>query len=100
MSIDAAFTHFPSLTTKRLQLRKIQPTDAEALFAIRSDREVMDFYGEEPHQSLEDTHELIQQTQDAYDRRESILWSITLKDERYHNWFMHTHVLRSRLSFC
>ena len=59
MSIDAAFTHFPSLTTNRLHLRQIQPTDAEAFFAIKSDREVMDFYGDEPHQSLEDTHALI-----------------------------------------
>jgi len=81
MSLDAAFTNFPSLTTNRLHLRQIQPTDAEALFAIRSDRAVMDFYGEEPHQSLEDTHALIQQIQDAYDRRGAILWGITLKGE-------------------
>jgi ribosomal-protein-alanine N-acetyltransferase len=81
MSIDAAFTHYPSLTTNHLHLRHIQPTDAEALFAIRSDREVMDFYGEEPHQSLDDTHALIQQLQDSYDRREAILWGITLKGE-------------------
>jgi len=81
MSLDVAFTNFPSLTTNRLHLRQIQPTDAEALFAIRSDRAVMDFYGEEPHQSLEDTHALIQQIQDAYDRRGAILWGITLKGE-------------------
>jgi [ribosomal protein S5]-alanine N-acetyltransferase len=45
MSIDAAFTHFPSLTTNRLHLRQIQPTDAEALFAIKSDQKVTEFYG-------------------------------------------------------
>ena len=33
MSIDVAFTHFPSLTTNRLHLRQIQPTDVEAFFA-------------------------------------------------------------------
>ncbi len=81
MSLDVAFTHFPSLTTDRLHLRQIQPTDAEALFATRSDREVMDFYGEEPHQSLEDTHALIQQLQDSYNRHEAIFWGITLKGE-------------------
>ncbi|MBA2288095.1 MAG: GNAT family N-acetyltransferase [Ktedonobacteraceae bacterium] len=81
MSIETAFTYFPSLSTNRLHLRQIKPTDAEALFAIRSDREVMDFYGEEPHQSLEDTHALIQQLQDSYNRREAILWGITLKGE-------------------
>ncbi len=46
MSIEVAFTHFPSLTTNRLHLRQLQLTDAEALFAIRSDREVMEPYGQ------------------------------------------------------
>lgn len=81
MTIDAAFTHFPALTTDRLHLRQIQPTDAEAFFVIKSDREVMDFYGDEIHQSLEETHVLIQQLQDSYDRREAIIWGITLKGE-------------------
>jgi ribosomal-protein-alanine N-acetyltransferase len=81
MSIDSAFTHFPSLTTNRLHLRQMRPDDAEALFAIRSDRAVMDFYGDEPHQSLEDTYTLIQQIQDDYERREALLWGITLKGE-------------------
>ncbi len=81
MSIDEVFTHFPSLTTNRLHLRQFQPTDAESLFAIRSDRQVMDFYGEEPHQSLEETHMLLQQIQDSYVQREALFWGITLKGE-------------------
>lgn len=79
MSIEAAFTHFPTLTTDRLHLRQIVPTDAEALFEIRSDREVMDFYGEEAHQSLEETSALIQNFQDVYNRREALFWGITFK---------------------
>lgn len=81
MSIDAAFTHFPSLTTNRLHLRQVQPTDAEALFAIRSDPEAMEFFGQEPHQSLDDTRALIQRLQAHYDQREAILWVITLKGD-------------------
>ncbi len=81
MSMDEVFTHFPSLTTDRLHLRQIQQADAEAFFAIKSDREVMDFYGDETHKSLEDTHALIQQLQDSYDRREAIFWGMTLKGE-------------------
>lgn len=81
MTIDAAFTHFPTLTTNRLQLRQIQPTDAEALFAIRSNQEAMEFYGHEPHQSIEDTHKLIQRLQTIYDQREAIFWIIALKGE-------------------
>jgi len=64
-----------------LHLRQIQPTDAEALFAIKSDQKVTEFYGQEPHQSLEDTHELMQRLQALYDRREAIYWGITFKGE-------------------
>ena len=81
MSIDAAFTHFPTLTTSRFYLRQIQPTDAEALFAIRSDREVTASYGQEPQQFLDEARELIQQIQGYYEQRDAIFWGITLKGE-------------------
>lgn len=81
MTIDAAFTHFPSLTTNRLQLQQIQPSDAEALFVPFSDEETMQYYGDEPHQSLDETRAAIAQTQTNYARREAIRWGITLKGE-------------------
>src|SRR5258706_15756432 len=81
MTIDVAFTRFPSLPTNRLFLRQIQSKDAEALFATLSDEEAMEFYGHEPHRSLDDTHTLIQQIQARYDRHEAIRWGITLKGE-------------------
>ncbi len=81
MTIDTAFTRFPSLTTDRLLLRQIRPGDAEALFAILSDQQVTEFYGHEPHQSLADTQELIRQIQAHYARREALRWGITLQGE-------------------
>jgi [ribosomal protein S5]-alanine N-acetyltransferase len=81
MAIDAMFTQFPCLTTNRLQLRQIQLTDAEALFATFSDEEVMEFYGHLPHRSVDDSYELIQQQQTWYAQREGIRWGITYKDE-------------------
>lgn len=81
MTIEAAFTHFPALTTKRLRLRQIRPTDAEAIFATFSDEETMKFYGHEPHQSLKDSQELIGQIQARYARREGLRWGITLQGE-------------------
>ena len=81
MSIDSAFTQFPSLTTNRLFLRQIRPDDAEALFAIFSDHQVTEFYGHEPHQSLDEAQELIRQTQAHYLRRENLRWGITFKGE-------------------
>jgi len=80
-TIDAAFTHFPSLTTNHLVLRHIQPSDAEDLFATFSDEETMQFYGHEPHRSVDESQELIEQIQARYGRREGIRWGITLKGE-------------------
>lgn len=81
MTIDAAFTHFPSLTTSRLLLRHILPGDAESLFAIFSDEESMKFYGHEPHKSLDDTKEVIRQIEERYARKEALRWGITFKGE-------------------
>jgi RimJ/RimL family protein N-acetyltransferase len=81
MTIDAAFTQFPSLTTNRLLLRQIQPHDAEALFAILSDEESMEFYGHEPHQFLDETKDLIRQIEERYARKEALRWCITLQGE-------------------
>jgi ribosomal-protein-alanine N-acetyltransferase len=79
MTIEAAFTHFPSLTTDRLHLRKIQPADAEAFFAIKSDPEVTKLYGVEPHRSLDDTQGWIRRVMDSYEQRDGLFWCLTLK---------------------
>lgn len=81
MSIDTAFTNYPSLTTDRLHLRQIQLADAEALFAIRSDPAVREPYGQEPAQSIEEAREFIQSTHNFYERRRAIYWAVTLKGE-------------------
>lgn len=81
MTIDGMFTQFPCLTTDRLLLRRIQLTDAEALFAIFSDANVMEFYGHMPHRSEDDSQELIRQQHAWYARREGIRWGITRKGQ-------------------
>ena len=81
MTTDDAFTRFPTLITNRLLLRHIELGDAESLFAILSDEKAMEFYGNEPHQSLDDTKELIRQIQARYDNKQALRWGITLKNE-------------------
>ncbi|HJT57647.1 MAG TPA: GNAT family protein [Ktedonobacteraceae bacterium] len=81
MTFDAAFTRFPTLTTKRLRLRQIELNDAKDLFATFSDKEVMRFYGQEPHRSLNETRQWIEYAQTNYRLRETMRWGITLKDE-------------------
>jgi ribosomal-protein-alanine N-acetyltransferase len=82
MNIDQAFTRFPTLSTPRLWLRPIQADDAEALFATHSDEQVTEFYGHEPHTTLDDTRSLIARIQAGYSQRESIHWGITLTGEK------------------
>jgi ribosomal-protein-alanine N-acetyltransferase len=81
MSFDAALVQFPTLSTRRLQLRQLRPTDAEAMFAIKGDLEVTKHYGQEPHEALDDTLAWIQRLQASYGRGEDLAWSLTLKGE-------------------
>ena len=50
---------FPSLSTKRLQLREIVASDAPALLAIHSDRETMKWFGTDPLADLEAAEKVI-----------------------------------------
>ena len=81
MNLDPAFDSFPRLETPRLILRQIQLADAEALFATFSDEAVMEFYGDLPHRTVEDSHELVRRQHEWYARREGIRWGITRKGE-------------------
>lgn len=81
MVSDAAFLHFPLLSTKRLQLRRLRFEDAEGLFPMFSDIEAMPSYGHEPHRSLDDTYELIRRTENFYTQRVAIRWGIVLAGE-------------------
>jgi len=81
MSIEMAFANFPILTTERFTLRQLRVTDADALSAIFSDQETMEFDGHPPHASLDDTHGFIQEMLDRYAKRQSFRWGITRPDE-------------------
>lgn len=81
MPLGPAFDSFPRLETPRLILRQIQLSDAEALFATFSDEAVMEFYGDLPHRSVEDSRELVRRQQEWYARREGIRWGITRRGE-------------------
>lgn len=81
MTINTAFTTFPELTTDRLHLRQSQADDAPALFAIYSDPQIMEFYGNEPHQSLGETQALVERNQARYANREALRWCITQRND-------------------
>ncbi len=80
MTIDDAFTSFPTLSTNRLLMRQIITGDAEALFAIRSDEESMKYFGQELYKSLAETITVIKLMEERYTRKEALRWVITLKE--------------------
>ena len=80
MSIDAAFTEFPVLTTARLQLRQMRPSDAAAMFAIKSNLIVTTPYGQEPHPSPDATLAWMQRHRGYYEQRQALFWCITFKN--------------------
>ena len=84
MTITAAFTKFPVLTTPRLRLRQLTAGDADAFFEILSDEETMRYTGSFPHHSIDETRALIRDVRQQYAQREIMRWAITLPDtDRY-----------------
>ncbi|HEY7356044.1 MAG TPA: GNAT family N-acetyltransferase, partial [Ktedonobacterales bacterium] len=81
MTIETIFTNFPRLETEHLILRQIQLSDAAAVFATFSDEAVMEFYGEIPHRSVEESRDLIRRQHEWYRRREGIRWGITRRGD-------------------
>jgi ribosomal-protein-alanine N-acetyltransferase len=72
---------FPVLTTNRLVLRQILPSDAAALFAIKGNPAVTARYGMEPHHSLDFTLGWIERRLASFADGEGIAWAVTLRGE-------------------
>jgi len=59
----------------------MQLTDAPAMYALRSNTEVMKHIGRHLATSIEDAIKLIQTNLDLFANNEGIAWAITLKDD-------------------
>lgn len=75
------FTPFPSLSTERLLLRELLPTDAPALFAMRSDERVMKHIGRPIATTLADAEELIARIAEDHEKNTGITWAVTLREK-------------------
>lgn len=74
------FEPFPVLTTARLRLREIVPEDAEAMFRLRSDPEVMRYFGSAPDRSIEETEQRIDRIATGVREGTAIRWGLTLRE--------------------
>ena len=78
--LDLNFDPFPTIETERLILRAIKDTDANELFHLRSDKNVMQFIDRPLAETIDDALKLIKVISDGHTNKESITWAITLKD--------------------
>lgn len=72
---------FPVLTTERLVLRALRPSDAERVFAMRSDPHVMRHVNRPLAKSLEDASALIDLITTTVAANDAVQWAITLQGD-------------------
>ena len=76
--LEKNFSPFPELKTERLLLRRLTNNDAEEMFVLRSNEDVLRYLGREPTQSVKEAEEFINKINKSADENENILWGITL----------------------
>ncbi len=79
--LEFNFAPFPVLTTQRLVLRQVHQDDADEMFFLRSDREVMKYIGRPLAIAVSEAKELIGKMNDGIANNNDIAWAITLKGD-------------------
>lgn len=79
--LNIHFDPFPTITTDRLVLRQITFDDAEMLFDMRSDPEMMAYIPRPLAKTMDDVTALIQSIHDGDEKGESVLWAISYKND-------------------
>jgi ribosomal-protein-alanine N-acetyltransferase len=79
--LELNFTPFPVLSTERLVLREVNADDAERIFFLRSDEQVMQFLDRPPAQSIEEATAFIKRIKKDQQNSDGILWAIALKED-------------------
>ncbi|GAB4209538.1 MAG: GNAT family protein [Roseiflexaceae bacterium] len=83
LDLTTAFTTFPVLETERLVLRALTLDDADAMFASRSDPQVIRYFGTLPMTAHEQAAEQIERVLTDYREQNGIRWAITRRGDDY-----------------
>ncbi len=81
MEITHPLTIFPELQTPRLRLRQLQPSDAEAMFAILSDEAVTRTFGLERFTLVEEAAQRIRAINAGFQKQASIRWALVRPED-------------------
>ena len=76
--LELNFTPFPELKTQRLLLRRLEISDANEMFFLRSNDDVLRYLGKEPASSVKEAEEFILKINKGVDENDAILWGIAL----------------------
>lgn len=79
--LDINFSPFPELETERLSLRRTIPEDANVIFAIRSNPEMMKYIPRPLVTNIDEASEHIAMINEKIESNEGINWAICLKDD-------------------
>ncbi|MDP3150003.1 MAG: GNAT family N-acetyltransferase [Ignavibacteria bacterium] len=73
------FTAFPELESERILFRKILLSDAEAIYFIRSNDEVMKFMDTNKMESINDAEKMIRSAEESFNNETGLNWGIVEK---------------------
>lgn len=79
-----SFSPFPVLETERLMLRKVEKSDAEYIFKLRSDETYSKWTGVKRYEDLIEAEKYLEKIGRMIDRNEVASWSILLKDTTHY----------------
>ena len=75
------FSPFPVLVTERLKLRQLTSADADAIFRLRSDKQVNQFLARNQYTSLQEAGAFINKINRSIHNNEWIYWAIGFKND-------------------
>ena len=79
--LNLNFNPFPLLETDRLCLRAITVDDKNEMFALRSDKHIMQYIARPLIKTVEETVEFIKSINENIEKQEYINWAIALKSD-------------------
>ena len=78
--ISLNFSPFPLIETERLYLRAITEDDKYEMFALRSDKQIMQYIARPLMTTIEEITEFIKSINSSIEKQEYINWGISLKN--------------------
>jgi ribosomal-protein-alanine N-acetyltransferase len=79
--LELNFSPFPVLKTQRLVLRKVELSDANEIFFLRSDAEVLKYLSRSPIKTIEEVQRWIELIRELEKNSDGITWAISLNGD-------------------